>query len=112
MEYGSRRDGEDLGEEEIMQSDFVDLYMGIYGILSDYLDGKEEGIKDRLFEYCLEFFLKRRNDAEDYNVSVYIGPHKELELLAQLLEKKNKEEQEILFSPYNGFLERMEVWKK
>ena len=41
MEYGSRRDGEDLGEEEIMQSDFVDLYMGIYGILSDYLDGKE-----------------------------------------------------------------------
>ncbi len=112
MEYGSRRDGEDLGEEEIMENNFTDLYMGIYGILSDYLDGKEEGIKDRLFDYCLEFFLKRKNDGDNYNVSVYIGPHKELELLAQLLEKKNKEEQKILFFQYNDRLERMEVWEK
>ena len=96
-----------------MKSNLTDLYAGIYGILSDYLDGKEkDGIKDRLFDYCLEFFLKRRNDGDNYNVSVYIGPHKELELLAELLEKKNKEEQKLLFFQYNDRLERMEIWEK
>jgi hypothetical protein len=113
LEYGSRRDGEDLGEEEIMKSEFIDLWAGVYGILNDYLDGKDEQeIKDRLFNYCLKFFLKRRNDGRDYNVSVYIGPHKELELLAKMLEEENREEQKILFFQYNDRLERMEVWEK
>ena len=96
-----------------MKSEFIDLWAGIYGILIDYLDGEEEkDIKDRLFNYCLEFFLKRRNDEENYNVSVYVGPHQELELLAQLLEKKSKKKQKVLYSQYNEILERMEVWEE
>jgi hypothetical protein len=113
LEYGSRRDGEDLGEEEIMKSNFIDLYAGIYGILSDYINGAEKkDVEDRLFDYCFEFFLRRRNNEENYRVSVYEGPHWELEFLENVLREKNREGQKIIYSSCDNGLERMEVWEK
>jgi hypothetical protein len=113
LEYGSRKDGEDLGEEEIMKSDLVDLYMGIYGILSDYINGAEKkDVEDRLFDYCFEFFLKRRNNEENYRVSVFTGPHWELEFLENILKEKDRENQKVIYSQCDDGLERMEVWKE
>ena len=53
MEYGSRRDGEDLGEEEIMKSEFIDLWAGVYGILNDYLEREELWSKEDWKKYSL-----------------------------------------------------------